>query len=401
MNQTQRNLTHNFVEGSTISFGSFLTYKCIEGHFFDADYHQTEFKVECQNTGFFQYPANDTLWPRCLPTKFCPSHPEKPRSARIHWNKDLEHQAKASFFCWPNFAAKDPKGDLINVMESTCQWNRTWADVDIQCKPSHCPVIPVPTIQSGLIYKPKEETASPNASWLSDMLYYNKSVPLTIPIPADFGKDLILLIDGRFVQSSPIQVMEIKILDVENNSLANFSLNALTEYWTPGSDALGVMLYERTNISAGDAFRFQMRFLPAQNSFEMLLMDGSAPISIPRVDTGEPNGLVTIDGEITLNLAGFTTSPNETRLMVGDELKFACEQGLVFTGNEFVKPELNLKCEASGLVSGAPETWPICARRGAPRIINCVQGDCPTGCLDLIACFGHNYWRHRYWMFSD
>lgn len=75
-----------------------------------------------------------------------------------------------------------------------------------------------------------------------DTLYYNKSLPLTIPIPDGFKDDLILVIDGVFLQSSPTQVLEIAIVDAENKSLSNFSLNAIDELWAGNQDVSYISL---------------------------------------------------------------------------------------------------------------------------------------------------------------
>ena len=55
-------LVRNYGGGETTPFGEGANYTCEAGFFFEEDYNQTHFSLECFTNGTFEVPQ---VWPRC------------------------------------------------------------------------------------------------------------------------------------------------------------------------------------------------------------------------------------------------------------------------------------------------------------------------------------------------
>ena len=61
--KNDENIQSDYVTGTTIAFGESVSYSCLSGHFFEADYYQVSFDVTCNADGSWIEPAK---WPKCV-----------------------------------------------------------------------------------------------------------------------------------------------------------------------------------------------------------------------------------------------------------------------------------------------------------------------------------------------
>jgi hypothetical protein len=52
------NLYANYTNGSTVTFGDTVAYKCNSGYYFDQNYYQNNFTLQCYSNGSWQNPGN-------------------------------------------------------------------------------------------------------------------------------------------------------------------------------------------------------------------------------------------------------------------------------------------------------------------------------------------------------